>query len=304
MLGWTVTSRFSTNRWRRTCGAAIALSLVCAASLASPTDPTTPGSRPDEPVPAVHIGDDEIELEFADEETGEPSMFPDPLEPLNRGTLAFNQVVDDVLLNPITDLYQLVLPNPVRKSVRNFLDNLDSPAVLANDLLQRQWNDARVTVTRFGVNSTLGVAGFFDPAASFGWEGHYSDFGQTMALEGMPSGPYIVIPVLGPTTVRDGCGEIVDILFRPVTFILGPAAQIFYTTIYGGSSGLATRDVHAAELQMLEESSVDFYAALRNAYFQSRTAEIWTRRTSHDSLSELASESLWGESAERRAAAD
>lgn len=305
MLGRTVPSRFSTStRLRRTCGAAIAWSLVCATALASPTDPTTRDARPDEPLPTVRIGDEEIESEFADEETDEPSSFPDPLEPLNRGTLAFNQIVDDVLLNPITDLYQLVLPHPVRKSVRNFLDNLDSPAVLANDLLQREWNDARVTVTRFGINSSLGVAGILDPAASFGWEGHYSDFGQTMALEGVPSGPYVVIPILGPTTVRDGCGEIVDVLFRPVTFILGPAAQIFYTTIYGGSSGLATRDVHAAELQMLEESSVDFYAALRNAYFQSRTAEIWSRRTSHDSLSELASESLWGgESAERRAAA-
>jgi phospholipid-binding lipoprotein MlaA len=258
--------------------------------------------------PAARIGDDEIELEFADEETGEPSSFPDPLEPLNRGTLAFNQIVDGLLLDPITDLYQLLLPHPVRKSVRNFLANLDSPAVLANDLLQREWSDAGVTVTRFGINTTVGIAGVFDPATSLGWDGHFSDFGQTLALEGVPSGPYIVLPILGPTTVRDGCGEIVDVLFRPVTFLLGPAGQIFYTTIYGGSSGLATRDVHAAELEMLEQSSVDFYAALRNAYFQTRTAEIWARRSSHDSLSELATGYyVWGDAAgegERRVAAD
>ena len=265
------------------------LSLTAGASPASPTEPE-PGVDARDATVSPRVSDAEIEMEFDDADDEMPSSFPDPLEPLNRRTLAFNQVVDYWLLNPITEVYQFVFPHRVRVSVRNFLDNLDSPAVLANDLLQREWKDARVTVVRFGINSSIGVIGLFDPAMGYGWEGHYSDFGQTLALEGVPSGAYIVLPIFGPTTVRDGVGEVVDILFRPVTFLLSPAAQIFYTTIYGGSWGLATRDLHAEELAMLEKSSVDFYAALRNAYYQTRTAEIWARRSDHDSISELAQE--------------
>ncbi len=283
-------------RYLRAC-CVLAVLAVASGTAAAATEPVT-----SEDARTAVVGDEPddaaLELEFADDFDDVQLSFPDPLERLNRGTLAFNRVLDRWLLNPITEVYQFVLPNPVRKSVRNFFTNLDSPAILANDLLQREWSDARVTVIRFSINTTVGIAGFFDPATPWGFEGHYSDFGQTMALEGVPSGAYLVVPLLGPTTVRDGTGKIVDVLFRPVTFILGPVEQIFYTTIYGGGTGLIARDAHASELAMLEQSSIDFYAALRNAYYQSRTAEIWARRSDHESLSEWATEyNVWNDSA-------
>lgn len=267
--------------------AVLPVAVFCLFATAASASATVPESAAEEAAPQQPT-DEELELEFAETDDEGPTGFPDPLEPINRCTLRFNRLVDRVLLDPITHLYQFVFPHPVRVSIRQFFTNLDSPAILANDLLQREWNDARVTVVRFGINTTVGVAGFFDPASHWGWEGHYSDFGQTLALEGVPSGAYIIVPILGPNTVRDGIGDIVDILFRPVTFILGPAEQIFYTTIHGGGYGLAIRDEHAEELAMLERSSVDFYAALRSAYYQTRTAEIWARRRDHDSLSGIA----------------
>lgn len=265
--------------------------LTPGAAVAAPTEPGPAEVAIEQPRPS----DEEIELEFADAEDEAVDGFPDPLEPVNRYTLAFNQVIDRWLLNPITRVYQFAVPHPARISVRQFFANLDSPAILANDLLQREWHDGGVTTVRFAINTTVGIAGFFDPAAGWGWKRHHSDFGQTLALEGVPSGAYIVLPIFGPTTVRDGFGELVDILFRPVTFILGPADQIFYATIHGSGYGLAVRDEHAEDLAILEQSSVDYYAALRNAYFQTRKAEIWSRRGEHDSLSEIAQSyyTLW-----------
>lgn len=237
---------------------------------------------------------DEFAHEFDDEFGAEPACYEDPLEGFNRRTLAFNQEVDHWLLNPIGKVYRFILPSQARRSVRQALANVNTPVILANDLLQREWADAGVTVTRFGINSTLGVAGLFDPAESFGFARHTSDFGQTMALEGVPAGAYIVLPLLGPTTVRDGIGGVIDMLFRPTTYVLGPVDQIFYTTIYGGSYGLAEYSAVSEQVAALEASSVDYYAALRSAFYQSRTAEIWDGREDHDSLASLASE--WGES--------
>ena len=219
-----------------------------------------------------------VEAEFDEALGNQPAGFPDPLEKVNRGTLALNQGLDHWIFNPITKTYQFLLPEPVRLSVRRVLANLNAPSVMANDLLQREWKDAGVTVARFAVNTTCGVAGVFDPAKSWGLQPHSSDFGQTLALAGVPSGAYLVLPVLGPTTVRDGFGNVVDLLFRPMTYLLGPIDQLFFSTIQGGSAGLAARDEHSKELQMLEASSIDYYAALRNAFYQNRTAEIWARR--------------------------
>lgn len=207
--------------------------------------------------------------------------FPDPFEMINRQTLRFNQHLDRCLLNPLTRVYGFILPTPVRMSVRNFFTNLNCPPVMVNDLLQREWKDAGTTATRFALNSTAGVAGFFDIAAKIGWQTHESDFGQTLALAGVKSGPFIVLPVLGPTTARDGTGLLVDALFRPTTYLLGLGAEI----VYRGSAGFVIRDANFDALQALEQSSVDYYAALRNAYYQDRIAAIWARRQHHRSPS-------------------
>jgi phospholipid-binding lipoprotein MlaA len=204
--------------------------------------------------------------EFDEDLEEQAAGFPDPLEPVNRGTLRLNQGLDRWLLDPITRLYGFILPARVRHSIRSFLSNLNSPSIFVNDLLQREWNGAGVTASRFGINTTVGLAGLFDPATSLGLPAHHSDFGQTLALAGVRSGPYLMLPALGPTTVRDGFGYLVDALFRPTTYVLGPGDQIAFTTIHSGSSGIAVRDQHFEEIRVLRESSVD------------RIAEIWDRR--------------------------
>jgi phospholipid-binding lipoprotein MlaA len=202
----------------------------------------------------------------------------DPLESVNRKTLKMNGVLDRWIFDPVTSAYAFVVPGPARLAVRRFLVNLNSPVVLANDVLQLAPLDAAVTVTRFGINSTIGVAGFFDPATKLGITGHSSDFGETLALCGVPSGPYLILPALGPTTARDGTGYVVDLLFQPMTYLLTPLPTlIFYTSLQQGSVGLASMDAHKLQLHALETSSVDFYATLRSAYYQDRVAAIQAR---------------------------
>lgn len=215
--------------------------------------------------------------------------YPDPFEDTNRGTLAFNQQVDRWILDPLTEAYQFVVPKLARNAISRVFLNLGSTKTITNDLLQLEWTDASVSVGRLLINSTLGLAGLFDVADWMGLQGHESDFGQTLALAGTPSGPYIVLPVLGPANVRDGIGTVVDGFFQPTYYILGPADLIIGPTeilLYSGSSGLSTRERHFARLKALEDSSVDFYAALRSGYYQDRVAEIWDRREGHRTTEE------------------
>ncbi len=216
--------------------------------------------------------------EFDAELKGESGYFPDPVERQNRAIFRFNCKVDDWILDPVARTYAFAVPNPVRAAMRRFFDNLNSPVVMVNDLLQREGKDAGITTARFALNTTVGIGGLFDPATAVGLEGHYSDFGQTLALAGVASGPYLIVPVFGPTTMRGGVGTLVDVLFRPTTYLLGAGDQFYYSTIYGGSVGVIAREQNAQAIEILKASSVDYYAALRSAYYQLRTAQIWRRQ--------------------------
>ncbi|MCW5893435.1 MAG: VacJ family lipoprotein [bacterium] len=216
---------------------------------------------------------------FDDPEGAEvPSGFPDPFEPINRAVFGFNQQVDRFVLAPLDHAYVAAVPEGGRRAVRRALANLDAPVVFVNDLLQLDPGRAIVTLTRFGVNTTLGVLGFFDVAAVMGIEGHRTDFAETMALVGIPSGPFLVLPVLGPTTARDGTGFLVDLAFQPITYLLTPAVVIVLTAAREGGAGFASYDENAGALRALRESSVDFYAAVRNAYYQNAMGQIGSRR--------------------------
>ena len=217
---------------------------------------------------------DDLEGEYEDQ----PAGFPDPLEPMNRGILSFNQEVDRWVLDPITRVYRFILPDDVKRSVQRFLNNLGSPGVTINDVLQCEFYDAGITVWRFVINTTFGIGGLFDPAQYLGVHGHSADFDQTLALYGVPSGPFLMLPVFGPTTVRGGFGTIVDTAFRPTTYFLAGTDQFVFAIIHGGSSGLATREASFDAIEDLERSSLDYYAALRNAYYQKRMGDIWRRR--------------------------
>lgn len=221
---------------------------------------------------------------FDEEYDPGPTEYPDPIEKVNRGTFAFNRQVDRWILDPVTRAYRFVVPKPVRLALARVFVNLGSTSTLANDLLQLEWKDAGVTSARLVLNTTFGIAGLFDVAAKIGLEGHTSDFGQTLALAGVPSGPYLVLPLLGPANVRDGTGLVIDAFFQPTYYVIGPADLLFGPSeilIYTGSEGISARDQHFLALKALEDSSVDFYATLRSGYFQQRIDEIWGRRTGH-----------------------
>jgi phospholipid-binding lipoprotein MlaA len=227
-----------------------------------------------------------------------PGGFPDPFEPLNRATVAFNRQFDRFVFAPITRIYRFVLPAPARRAVRRALVNLDAPVTFANDVLQLERRDAAVTAARFVINTTVGIAGLFDVAGEVaGISGHETDFGQTLALAGVSSGPYLIVPLLGPNNARDAAGYVVDFLFRPTTYLVTPAGQVIvlglanpggqllFTVIFEGGTelahGLTRRESVGESLVALEASSLDYYAALRSAYYQERTAFIrgrWPHR--------------------------
>jgi len=223
------------------------------------------GPVEDEPDP-LFDEDDEYDRDIAGQQAG----FPDPLETPNRGILHFNRFFDRLIFDPITRLYDWLIPEPMEPAIRRAFQHWASPSILLNDVLQLHFGSARDTCVRFVVNSTVGLGGLFDFARCNGFERHSSDFGQTLANYGVPSGPYLMLPLFGPSNVRDAFGDLVDAFLHPARYFLGPAQAL----TYGSSAGLATRERHYHALNELEKSAVDFYAALRNAYYQARMAEI------------------------------
>lgn len=256
-----------------------------AAGLPTPTDPggaaaSAAGRGGMPPVDAGPDGDaladplgDAFDGEDFDDELEGPDR--DPLEPLNRVSFAVNEGVDLLVLDPVASAYDWLLPEPVEEAIRNVFENLEEPVTVVNDLLQLRPRDAARSLGRFALNTTLGLGGLFDPARRLGLERHETDFGETLGAWGVPSGPYLVIPLLGPTTVRDAVGGAVDTLFQPHTYApLG--AQLAVRT----GDGLTEYELHAPMLEVLRESSIDFYTALRSAYLQARDREIaeaWRR---------------------------
>lgn len=190
----------------------------------------------------------------------------DPLEPMNRVFFGFNEVLDIALLSPLSRGYGWVMPEPGKKAVRRFFNNLGEPGTMVNHLLQGEGSNAGATLARFLLNTTVGIAGIFDPATRLGLREHPADFGQTLYRAGVGSGPYLVLPLLGSSTVRDAVGEVVDRLMRPETYFLGIGTQILVGTSYG----IATREQYLEQVAQLRESSLDFYAAMRSIYIQTQ----------------------------------
>ncbi len=202
----------------------------------------------------------------------------DPLEPLNRTIFSFNTFLDDLLITPAIIFYQTFIPPEAREGIGNFLRNLNSPVVLINSFLQGDVDQAGVTFARFLINTTLGVGGFGDPATDLGWERRSEDFGQTLAVWGSPEGPYLIIPVLGPSNPRDLSGFLVDALvFDPIGWYIRVRNDDLQG--YGfARTGLIYLDARARnfdELESLRKSSLDYYAALRSLYRQFRRSQIY-----------------------------
>lgn len=198
----------------------------------------------------------------------------DPLEPMNRGIFTFNQALDKMLFRPAAELYHALMPPPARTAVSNALENLGSPLVLVHDLLQGEGDRAGTTATRFAINSTVGLLGFGDPATDMGFPGHKEDLGQTLGAWGGGEGPYLMLPVLGPSNPRDALGKLGDMFIDPMGILASNTGNADAALGRTAGDGMDTRVEHLDTLDQMERTSVDFYAALRSAYRQRRASLI------------------------------
>ncbi len=198
----------------------------------------------------------------------------DPLEGINQVTFDFNNKVDEAVARPVALAYRKTLPKKMRDRIRNFLDNITSPVTFVNDLLQGEVKRAQVTFVRFFVNSTIGVAGLYDVAGDTGLRGHREDFGQTLAVWGVGPGPYLVVPLLGPHTTRHLTGRVVDSRIDPFGYLL-ETGGVGWVSIIGTTIDVVDRRERLIEvIDEMKKTSLDFYAAARSGYWQSRIAAI------------------------------
>jgi phospholipid-binding lipoprotein MlaA len=197
----------------------------------------------------------------------------DPLEGFNRVIFKINDVLDHLLIRPAAVIYTNVVPAPVRRGVTNVLNNAWSPITLLNSVLQGDFNNAGHVAERFAINSTVGLAGIFDVAGKHcGIRAHSEDFGQTLGAWGAGPGFYLVLPILGPSSLRDGVGRGVDTLTNPITWIGGDYEWVKY--VVAGGYILDYRANNLNTIDTIYDTSVDPYAAIRSLYLQRREADI------------------------------
>jgi len=211
---------------------------------------------------------------------GAPSAFAapaatpgDPYEHANRVGYAIHQVIDHILLRPVALTYKTLVPSPLRTGVRHVLDNLDEPVVMLNDLFQGHPGAAGRTTVRFAVNSTIGVLGVFDVAGKTGLPHHDNAFAVTLGRHHVKPGPFLFIPLVGPTTVRDLFGGVVDGALDPFHWIHYRYRNDITVSraVVGGLDVRANAD---ADLSALMESATDPYATLRSVYLQNQQSKI------------------------------
>ncbi|MBI4489393.1 MAG: VacJ family lipoprotein [Deltaproteobacteria bacterium] len=206
----------------------------------------------------------------------------DPWEPFNEKMFWFNRnVLDQYILKPVAQAWNFVLPDMVQRSLRNAVDNTQVVPRLVNSLAQGKWAGAGREVARFTINSTVGVTGLFDVAKNgFGIEKSDEDSGQTMGFYGLAPGPYLVLPFLPPSTVRDTVGAVLDGAMNPLNYLIPFAAEASARTTAGSLAGIQFTDsVNRRSLNLelyegVEETVIDLYSAVRNAYLQKREAKI------------------------------
>jgi phospholipid-binding lipoprotein MlaA len=227
------------------------------------------------------MSDSSVEIEPAAAPAETPGDIPkdladtsnDPLEPVNRVFFAVNEGIDRVVLEPVAQVYHVIVPKPIRRGVSNVLANARAPITLANDILQGDRDRAGQTMVRFMVNTTVGLGGVMDFASDAGVQPHTEDFGQTLAVWGVGSGPYVVVPVLGPSNPRDFAGRIVDTAFNPTTWLLA-GEPIEVRLAPGAAEIISGREAVLEDARKLRESSPDFYITVRDIYGQQRQSEI------------------------------
>ncbi len=273
-------------RQRGPCGGAVFMKLfsfAAASCLASFLAVTTAASAQ-----IAGAGDDpdavaqELKAASATADTG----VADPWEGFNRKMFAFNDSLDRNIMTPAAKGYRAVTHKKQRKGVRNFLANLKTPVILVNDLLQGEFGRAGDTLGRFVINSTVGFGGMGDPAERMGIAQHSEDFGQTLAVWGVGSGPYLVLPFMGPSTLRDGFGSGVDMATNPA-FWLTTDPAMYYRFSTAGVGVVSAREPLIEPLDGIRTDSLDYYASIRSFYLQSRKREINNGRTNFEDLPDI-----------------
>lgn len=198
----------------------------------------------------------------------------DPLEPMNRQIFAFNNLFDEVILEPTARLYRMWGPPDIRDGISNFVTNWREPVTIVNDILQAEPKRAGTSISRFLINSTFGLLGTFDTASNWGIKGHNEDFGETFAVWGIPEGPFIMLPFLGPSNARDLSGFVVDFFYDPVSMWLSHKNWTYVRYGRLALRGLIYREENLETLDDLSKSSTDFYATIRSSYRQLRLYDI------------------------------
>lgn len=194
----------------------------------------------------------------------------DPLEPSNRAVFQFNNTVDDAIGKPVARAYRNVLHQDIRDGIRNFVNNFGEPINLANLILQGKDVAAGQTLVRFFINSTVGVGGLGDVATHLGYPRYEEDFGQTLAVWGVQDGPYVMLPLLGPSNTRDVVGKVVDNFSNPFSYLMPLVGNVTKSV----ADGIDRRERNLETLEDIERNSLDYYAAIRSLYRQNRQSQI------------------------------
>ncbi len=211
----------------------------------------------------------------------------DPLEKLNRATYAFNDALDRMLARPLARAYKAAVPEPARKAVSNFVANINYPLVMLNDGLQGKFKDAGSDLLRLVVNTTIGIGGLFDPATRMGFAAHDEDFGQTLGKWGVPPGPYLVLPIVGPSDFRDAPARLVDTYTTPYTYAKSKNTEY---TLYGLT--LLDRRTELLSVDSSLRNAFDPYVFVRNAYVARREYLVRDGNVPDDDLDDPSTRAL------------
>ena len=223
---------------------------------------------------AVASEADQVNTDSEDFETTtlEDEIY-DPFETVNRAIFSFNNIADRIVLEPIAKGYKK-LPSPLQSGINNFLSNLRAPLVVVNQLLQGQGQNAFQSSGRFIVNSTVGIFGLFDVAEKMGLEEKEEDYGQTLATWGVGDGFYLVLPLFGPSNLRDTSGMVLTMLTDPINAYAVSEGEAWLVPMRTAANAVDTRSQIIDEVNALRDNSVDYYAAVRSSYYQNRKAAI------------------------------
>ncbi len=234
---------------RRLRSLAVAIFLACLLSVAAPL-PSGAGQEPQKVV------------------------FNDPLEPLNRLVFAINEALDTIILRPAAVIYGAVVPGAVRRGVRNVVRHLSLPFTFVNEVAQGEWKRSGDTAQRFFINTMVGFAGLYDVAEKQGFPHRSTDFGSTLAAWGVGDGPYLVLPIAGPSNVRDAAGLLVQGVADPVDVGFRRADLDHMPLVRAGAATLDFRYRNLETLDDFKANSLDYYAFIRTLYRQRRAFEI------------------------------